>query len=78
VCGSAGSAERVKASMPKLPEEDKQIKGRAWSLVMLKVLNDVYRRRGTEIYSGTVPAPVVAKRRARNKRARRARRLNRR
>lgn len=38
----------------------------------LKALNVT----GKHIYAGTVPAPVIAKRRARNKQARRSRRVN--
>jgi hypothetical protein len=56
---------------------DRFIHGRAYSLTMLKCLNDVYRARGVGIYMGTVPGQVIARRRAKNKRARRARRLNR-
>jgi hypothetical protein len=60
-----------------LSDEDRFIEGRAWSLVTLKCLNDVYKARGVGIYMGTVPRHVVARRRARNRRAKIARRANR-
>ena len=60
-----------------MEDSDRFIQGRAYSLIMLKCLNDVYRARGVGIYMGTVPRHVIARRRAKNKRARIARRLNR-
>lgn len=46
----------------------------AW---MLKTLNRLYRRGQLHIYAGTVPEHVKAKRRAKNKVARKQRRINR-